>query len=132
MKNMYIASVLFLVFSIKIASAQVSFETSVLDITKSGLSDTQFTISIDTINQKENIAYWKVRSYCDSKMTIQLTASSTNDCGKAVRFDSLTDNAFSFLFNNKDSKLKNFSLKLKAYDKNGKWLYTEKESFRWK
>ena len=129
---MYITLVLFLILGIKIASAEVSFETNVFEIRNSGSNDTEFTIALDSIVEKEQISHWKVRSYCDKGVTIQVTASSTNDCKKAVRIESLTNDMFSFLFKNKDSKMKNFSVKLKAYDKKGKWLHTEKESFKWK
>jgi hypothetical protein len=36
------------------------------------------------------------------------------------------------LLTNVTGKTTGFSLKLKAYDKSGKWLHSEKESFRWK
>jgi hypothetical protein len=119
--------------TIQAKPTKTTFETSVIDISDvKGINKTKFDFKVDAITNPQNISYWKVRSYCDKEMNINITASSTNDCGKAVKLNSLKDNAFSTFFKNNSNEMKKFSFKLKAYDKNGKWLHTEKEAFRWK
>ena len=115
------------------STSPVSFSTKVSNILYyKDIKKTQFFIRAEDIVNSENIAYWKVQSYCDKRMTVQVTASSTNDCGKFIQIDSLADNSFYFLFGNQDNKTKNFSVKLKAYDKNGKWIHAERIGFGWK
>lgn len=143
MKKSFLLSIALLLFSVTVVDAQASispvvskktvFDTQIMDISNSSdANKVQFSVGVNNITNPNNIAYWKVRSYCDDKMTIQLSASSTNDCGKAVKLNSLKNNSFSFLFKNKTSQNKNFAIKLKAYDINGKWLHTEREGFSWK
>jgi hypothetical protein len=143
MKKIYILPLLLLAFNVSLVDAQVtseaqttstSFNTHISDILYyKNIKKTEFLVQVEDVVNPQNIAYWKVRSYCDDKMTIQLTVSSTNDCGKAVRLDSLSaNNTFAFLFDNKTSKLKDFSIKIKAYTKYGKGLHGEKEGFGWK
>lgn len=110
-----------------------SFETRVGEINRIGKTkDIKFDIAVSNIVSPENIEYWKIRTYCDKDMSIRYGTSTSSMCGKAFNIKELNSNMFSFLFTNNTNDLKSFSVKLKAYNKNGKWLYTEKESFRWK
>lgn len=114
-------------------SSQVDFTFKTKDIVRSAATgDVRFSFEVMDIKNPQKIAYWKVRSYCDKGMTVGVTASSTNDCGKAVRMDTLPNNSFSALFDNATSDTKKFSFKLKAYDSKGNWLNTERQAFTWK
>jgi hypothetical protein len=97
------------------------------EVTKNVLFSFQPT---DVVNA-QNIAYWKVRSYCGLGMELSVNKAKEDHCGKAVTLPVTLSNSFSLLYNNNSSQMKNFSFKLKAYDKNGKWLHTVKRSFRW-
>lgn len=109
------------------------FDISVSDITYyEDIKKTQFSLNIEDVTNPQNITYWKVRTYCDDKITIQLNASSTNDCNKTIRLNSITNNTIPFLFKNKTNKSKDFSIKVKAFDKDGKGLHSEKIGFGWK
>lgn len=137
MKNIsIIIAILFLfVTSVDIVNAEEKkmFETSVASISEiRDMNITQFDIKVENIIQSNAITYWKVRSYCDKNMSLHINTSDLDNCGKAVRLDSLTNNSFTLLFDNKNTQIKNFSIKLKAYDQNGKWIHTEQESFGWK
>jgi len=142
MKISFLVSIFILLFTVTIVEAETNaqtelikndFSVNVSDITYyKDIKKTQFLVKIEEINNPQDIAYWKVRSSCDSKMTIQLTLSSADDCGKVVKLNSLANNAFSFLFKNKTPKSKDFSLKIKAYDNKGKGLHVEDIGFAWK
>jgi hypothetical protein len=109
------------------------FETNVGIVTRMLTSDVvEFNIDVKNIDNPEKIAFWKVRTYCDTDMAITFASSTGSQCEKNVTLNSLTKNSYSFLFDNKTDKLRNFSVKLKAYDKNGMWMHSERESFRWK
>lgn len=144
MKKIFLLTLGILVFSVVSVDAEVvaskekevnstNFKLTVSDIVYyKDIKKTQFLVNIEEINNSQNIAYWKVRSYCDQKMTIQLSASSTDDCNKTIRLNSITNNVIPFLFKNKTSKSKDFSIKVKAYNKFGKGLHYEKIGFGWK
>ncbi len=114
-------------------SNQVDYTLKTKNIVRSAATgDVRFSFEVMDIKNPQKIAYWKVRSYCDKGMTLGVTASTTNDCGKAVRMDALPNDSFSALFDNATSDTKKFSFKLKAYDVNGTWLNTERQAFTWK
>lgn len=109
----------------------VSFDTKVSSIYKLK-SGTRFDIGVGQIVNADEVSYWKIRVYCDRDIDIKFVDGGESTCDKATKFDSLGDSGYSFYFNNKDDRAKKFSLKLKAYDVEGKWLHTEKESFTWR
>ncbi len=114
-------------------SNQVDFTFKTKDIVRSAATgDVRFSFEVTDIKNPQKIAYWKVRSYCDKGMTVGVTASSTDDCGKAVRMNTLPGNSFRAWYDNATSDTKKFSFKLKAYDVNGTWLNTERQAFTWK
>jgi hypothetical protein len=114
-------------------SSRVSFSTVPKSISKISNTDyTHFEIQAESIVNLQNIAYWKVRTYCDQQMVIKVANSMVDSCGKVVTLPTLTNNSFSLYFDNQTATTKKFSVKLKAYDQNGKWLYTDKENFTWK
>lgn len=109
------------------------FEIQVSDIVYyKDIKKTQFNLNLNNIPNLQEIGYWKVRTSCDKKMILQLTASSTDDCNKVMRIDSLSNNMISFLFKNKTSKSKDFSIKVKAYTNLGKGLFSDQIGFGWK
>ena len=111
-----------------------SFDVKVLDVNK--VTDTDFTVfSFETrdIANPSLIGFWKIRVYCDKGVSIAINGFTGNNCGKAVFMENTKKNEKFFLsFLNTKPKSTNFSFKLKSYDKNGEWLHSEKESFRWK
>lgn len=147
MKYIYISTLSLLMFSFALSAhagtlsigtpatstSPKLFETKVGIINRMLTSDVvEFNIDVENIKSPEKIAYWKVRTYCDADMTITFASSTGSQCEKNVTLNSLTKNSYSFLFDNNTDKLKNFSVKLKAYDKKGMWMHSERESFRWK
>ena len=108
-----------------------AFNTNVKDINLiKNINLTKFDIKVENISKQ--VSFWKVRAYCDKDMFIQLTSSSTNDCGKTVSVNLSKDNLYSFWLKNKDNLNKKFSVKLKGYDQNGHWIHSERERFIWK
>ncbi|MDQ3089589.1 MAG: hypothetical protein M3Q24_00340 [bacterium] len=92
---------------------------------------TRFDFETNEIADIEKIGYWKIRITCEENANVS-AAGMMNHCGQALNFlPGQTPSAFSlFLTKSKDEDVK-FSFKLKAYDKAGKWLNSEKKAFLW-
>jgi hypothetical protein len=115
------------------STPQSSFEVKITEITKvNGADKTRFSFEPVSVINPQNIAYWKVRLYCQEKIDIRVNELDKNVCNKAVRVEPGTADKFSLLFSNPTGKTTPFSFKLKAYDKDGNWLHSEKKSFQWK
>lgn len=99
------------------------------------IKDTNLTrFELEPINIKNNqsIDHWKIRVWCDEVVTVTINDGTTNSCGSALMAKNNTSNKFFLTFSNSTTMPAAFSLKLKAYDKDGNWLHSEKESFIWK
>lgn len=139
MKYMYIALALLLAVSVRTAEAveisnPTTFDVSVTGITKVASPGRGSVFSFKPVNIKneQNIAYWKVRTYCDMSVEATVSGSKGDNCGTAVDIPYSATNTFAILFKNKSNQMKSFAFKLKAYDKNGVWLHTAEKNFRWK
>jgi len=142
MKISFLVSIFILLFTVTAVEAQTSnqtennqsdFSISISDITYyKDIKKTQFFVNIEDGKNLQDVSYWKVSTTCDNKMTIQLTASSTDICGKSVKLNSIFNNSFYFLFKNKTPESKDFSLKLKAFNEKGKGIHSESIGFGWK
>lgn len=139
MKTLFLLLII-LLSSVNIAQAktlvdeksQSSFSIKVLDITYyKDIKSTQFTFNIKDIKNLENVSYWKISAYCDEKMIIQLNPTEPDICINPIRITDLSNNKISFLFKNKTSQSKNFSIRIKAFDKYGKGLHDESVGFGW-
>ena len=109
------------------------FKMQVADIVYyKDIKKTQFNVNMNNIPNPQNIGYWKIRTSCDKRMVLQLSTSSANDCNKVIRIDSLSNNMISFLFKNKTPNTKDFSIKVKAYTRHGKGLFSDQIGFGWK
>ena len=109
-----------------------SFDVKTIGVkTDSVTKNTLFSFQPVDIANPQNIAYWKVRSYCGLGMELSVNGVKEDHCGTAVTLPVTLSNTFSLLYNNNSSQMKQFSFKLKAYDKNGKWLDTVERNFRW-
>lgn len=102
-------------------------QVDVVDETKDA-----FYFSPIKIQDESRIASWKVRFYCDKNMSMSFMNSNINSCGKAVSFVNTANKELYVVFDNQDHQNKKFKFALKAYDKNGKWIHTERKSFSWK
>lgn len=100
--------------------------------TSASTGQTRFDFVVTDIKPAPVISYWKIRVWCEKGVSIFLVGSEGNRCGQAVDITSFPKNSFSLSMDNRTGKTTGFSFKLKAYDLNGKWLHSEKESFRWK
>ncbi len=110
----------------------VSFGVKIGEINK--ITNTEATrFNFEPINIKNNstIDHWKIRVYCKDKIFINVNELTENSCGKAVQIANTDTNAFSISLINPTGRTTAFSFKLKAYDKNGDWLHSEKQSFQW-
>lgn len=94
--------------------------------------DQIFIFKIDKIENYENINSWKIRFYCDDEMELNYKFNNENVCGQAIDLNKNEAEIFFITFTNETQNLKDFHFKLKAYDKNGDWLHTERKGFRWK
>ena len=119
------------------ADAATSATSTSFDIRTIGVStdkvtkDTLFMFQPTDIVNGQNIAYWKVRSYCDMGMELSVNMAKEDHCGTAVTLPVTLSNSFSILYDNRSNIMKEFSFKLKAYDRNGKWLHTVTRNYRW-
>jgi hypothetical protein len=115
------------------ASAATFFDTRVIGISDVlGEGVTRFDIKAVNIDDSQEIDNWKIRFYCDENMKLIFSPLTESVCGRAIRLDALNKDSFFFSFENQNEVTKKFSVKLKAYDKNGNWLHSEKESFTWR
>ena len=132
------AVLIFAGLTVPTADAAVSvtaslFEVEVKDINKiSNTNTTRFNFETTNIKNRSSIGHFKIRVWCEKGITVGVNNINDNSCGKAVTLDNQTADTFSLFLKNDTLKTIGFSFKLKAYDKNGKWLYSEKESFKWK
>ena len=114
-------------------TSPVSFGVDITDINKmlsTGLTRFDFKI-VDVVNGSL-IDHWKIRISCEKQVSVTVDNQSQNGCGKAIEISPASIDDFSVSLSNPTKKTVGFSFKLKAYDVNGKWLHSEKESFRWK
>lgn len=112
---------------------EASFKISLAGINKIKDTDTTvFGFKPEAVTNAQNIAYWKVRVSCDDRISIAANGVAGNSCGKAVQVQNASPSLFEFSMTNTTGKTAAFSLKFKAYDKNGKWLHSEEQSFQWK
>lgn len=84
------------------------------------------------IDEKKNIpdnVIWKLRAYCDNYISIRIKEKHKNICNKNVKINPIND-LFGFELKDKNEKPNIFSIKLKAYDINGKILHIETERFK--
>ena len=118
---------------ISVSSGQTSFGVEVTTINKIlSTGATQFNFEPVNIKNNASIDHWKIRVYCEDAIIIRVNGLTENSCGKAVQVANTANNKFFVSMMNPTGKTTGFSFKLKAYDKNGRWLHSEKESFRWK
>jgi hypothetical protein len=92
-------------------------------------SEARVNFSPINIINEQNIGYWRVRVYCEGGATVKF-ADGAAACGKAILVPNTDKDAFSIFAKNKSEELSRFYFKLKAYDKNGKWLHTETKGFK--
>jgi hypothetical protein len=109
------------------------FETKIQQIAGvEGTDLTLFYFSPVGIQDNSKIASWKVRFYCDEDMSMRFIDVSKDNCNKAVSFANTANLPNFILFENKNQETKKFTFALKAYDKNGKWIHTDRNNFNWK
>jgi hypothetical protein len=108
------------------------FDLEIKDIVGiDGTDLTLFYFAPINIQDSSKISSWKVRFYCEDDMKIRFYDVSKDSCGEAVDMINSGNNSFFMLFENKGGESKNFSIALKAYDKEGKWIHTERQRFGW-
>jgi hypothetical protein len=118
---------------VAVSTGATAFDIKVSEIGKvNGTNQTRFSFQPITVANPQNIDHWKIRVYCENGINVSVNAFNTNGCGKATQLATTTDNKFSVTLSNPTTHTVGFSFKLKAYDKNGKWLHTERQAFRWK
>jgi hypothetical protein len=112
------------------------FEVNMSGANKIKDSDaTLFNFDIANLKNADKIGSFKMRIWCGEGVSVQTDFSASidfNECGKLVDMGTSTINKFALTFNNNAQKIAPFSFKLKAYDRNGKWLHSVKKSFQWK
>jgi hypothetical protein len=109
------------------------FETKIQNISSiEGTNLTLFYFSPISIQDNSKISKWKVRFYCDEDMSMRFIDLNKDNCNKAVDFANTDNKDFFILFENKSTEMKSFTFALKAYDKDGKWIHTDRNSFSWK
>ncbi len=93
---------------------------------------TQSRFDFQTIKFKPQVAvdHWKARVWCNKGITVGFSAG-TNLCGQVTTLSAAQIATFSLFLNNPSKGNVDFEIKLKAYDKSGKWLATEGKHFLW-
>jgi len=112
----------------------ITFDVKITEIAKiENTNQTRFSFEPIAITNTQNINHFKIRVYCEEPTTsVTVNTLTENMCGKATRIEKTADNKSFVILSNPTGKTVGFSFKLKAYDKNGNWLHTEREGFRWK
>ena len=109
------------------------FETKIQKISSiQGTNLTLFYFSPVNIYDNSKIASWKVRFYCDENMSMRFIDLNKDNCNKAVDFANTASKSYFILFENDSDDIKKFTFALKAYDKEGKWIHTDRNNFNWK
>lgn len=132
---LYFISVSFASASIVVnpTSEFFTFETAeALEIRNTDI--TEFNFDVLKGDSSKSIANWEIRVWCEDEVKIMLKGSSENICNKDnLLFNSqIVDDRFALKYSNSSGKDTKFSLKLKAFDKNGNWLHSQKKVFFWK
>lgn len=117
----------------EVVESKPLFDLQTKSINKIAGSDiTRFDLGPVDITNIQNIDHWKVRLFCDKHLIVKVNSSEINNCGQAVKIMNTTNNDFSLFFKNNKNISSKLSVKLKAYDKAGKWLHTDNQNFMWK
>ena len=115
-----------------VARADTSFDVEVTKVEEmQGTDLSRFFFKATSVSGAKQISYWKIRLYCEANIVVSVGAFPENSCGKASNIVFSNDGAYITLSNPGKNQI-GFSFKLKAYDSTGKWLHSEKKSFRWK
>ena len=140
MKNILILAIFFALIpsthaalDVSVSEVKSSFEIGIPYVEKIKDTDkTRFTFESEVINP-QNIGGWRVLIACEGQtISIKVNSLSQNNCGGAVDLTSLKGNKFMITLSNPKGNTAIFSFRLKAYDKGGNWIQTERMSFRWK
>jgi hypothetical protein len=86
-------------------------------------------LKIDNPNNID-IAYWRVRGYCEDKINLFANGIYHNDCAKTIRIEDTDSDSLIFLGNNIENN-NALNLKIRAYDKEDNRIYNQKELFLW-
>jgi uncharacterized protein YxeA len=107
------------------------FEVNTVAINRIGSTDlARLDFSTTNIKNIPNIGYWKIRFWCNPGIQVGLNKVNSL-CGTTMTLTTEQVRAFSLYLKNTTGKKAEFSFKLKAYDKAGNWLHTEREAFLW-
>ncbi len=105
-----------------------SFSVNPVLISKIKNSDiTRFNFKTEIYN--DDVVSWKIRFTCTKNVRLSLTNSGDDVCHTAQK---LTNKDFDVYFKNTSNYTAPFSFKLKGYDVNGKWVYSDKKTFQWR
>jgi len=102
----------------------------ILKFVSSGI--TTFNFKPINITNSNKIDHWKVLVYCDEDVSVTVNNLKGNNCGQKMPISGGSLENFSLSLSNPTDKKIFFSFKLKAYDKDGRWLHSESKVFRWK
>jgi len=98
-----------------------------------GTDLTRFFFQPTDIVNNNRVSYFRIRVYCEDQGTSIMVNNIVGDsCGKSVRLEKQSINNSSITLSSSSNSTVGFYFKLKAYDSEGKWLYSEKKAFRWK
>ncbi len=112
------------------AKDDVGFDFKIEKVFLNNDSVVQFDTKIVDNLADEGIV-WKARAYCDKNMSIYLLdINKSSICLKSKKVQ-IENNLFPFVFINKTSGDKKFTITLMSYNTKGKWLGTQKENIRW-
>ncbi|HLP43703.1 MAG TPA: hypothetical protein VK145_00275 [Candidatus Nanoarchaeia archaeon] len=115
-------------------SNKASFDVNLKAVNKIAFTNkAKFDFEVANVVNPTNIATWKMRVSCDGKIDVGFNQTTPNICGKLITIPVAQAKNFSLYMTRQEVKSKGvgFSFKLKAYDKNGKWLHSEEERIRW-
>ena len=115
----------------KAASEEALFGVNLKEINKIQGTNT-LQLEFETVDMKPNtgIDHWKIRMWCEGNVQVGLTRLN-NHCEQVVTIPAASVRDFMIFATKVKGERTEFSFKLKAYDKAGKWLHSEEERFQW-
>lgn len=84
------------------------------------------------VASNSGVTHWEVRIWCEDGVTVGFNQNILDQCNQGnVVLDQNPESFLVFLNKSKDEERAKFSFKLKGFDKDGKWVHSEKKSFVW-
>lgn len=114
------------------AEIPVSFNIQFGEIKKDDSGKTtHFNFRTMNITNSDQIGHWELRTWCEGDLSIKVSSALDEMCNKVAFLNTEQAKNFDLSMTNNTSERARFSFKLKAFDHNDRWLYSERKNFIW-